>query len=367
MECHYHPDLKAVTTCKICGQPICNKCSIKMTGGDIWCYSCLKKSEENNLKWLKKFRIIAIIGVILWILVLFLNIKEHGTGGIIRGLIIGFFVACLPISYFYNFKYVLKSPEAAKTSVIIKFIVMLILGPFVLIKAIKYYKDLERGLKNNKEVEKELEEANTKDFCDFFDRDIIYLEDDIKELEKAYDAEKMKLLKDDLRFTKESIEDEKMKKEGENGKIKDEVLKNYSERLEKIIERIKALDKKHPSSISIYDKLPFQKVEKMNQENNINKRKKTKEEEEYIEIKRDLYIENILDMENKIKKLEINYNVQDLKGLKNDIEYRNITIESELYKPNNSYGKMDDEVLEIFDERLKNLRERLETLESKYQ
>ena len=366
MECHYHPDVKAVTTCKKCGEPICKNCSIEMTGGDIWCYSCLKKREEERIKILKKFRIIAIIGVILWILVLFLNIKEHGTGGIIRGLIIGFLVACLPISYFYNSNLV-ESPEAAKTSVIIKFIVRFILGPFILVKAIKFYKFLEEGGKANERIEKELEEANTKDFCDFFDRDIIYLEDDIKELEKAYDAEKMKLLKDDLRFTKESIEDEKMKKEGENGKIKDEVLKNYSERLEKIIERIKALDKKHPSSISIYDKLPFQKVEKMNQENNINKRKKTKEEEEYIEIKRDLYIENILDMENKIKKLEINYNVQDLKGLKNDIEYRNITIESELYKPNNSYGKMDDEVLEIFDERLKNLRERLETLESKYQ
>ena len=366
MECHYHPDLKAVTTCKICGQPICEQCSIEMTGGDIWCYSCFKKREEKRVKILRNFRIVAIIGVILWILVLFLNIKEHGTGGIIRGLIIGFLVACLPISYFYNSNLV-ESPEVAKTSVIIKFIVRFILGPLILIKAIKFYKFLEEGGKTNERIEKELEEANTKDFCDFFDRDIIYLEDDIKELEKAYDAEKTKLLKDDLRFTKESIEDEKMKKEGENGKIKDEVLKNYSERLEKIIERIKALDKKHPSSISIYDKLPVQKVEKMNQENNINKRKKTKEEEEYIEIKRDLYIENILDMENKIKKLEINYNVQDLKGLKNDIEYRNITIESELYKPNNSYGKMDDEVLEIFDERLKNLRERLETLESKYQ
>ena len=366
MECHYHPDLKAVTTCKICGQPICKQCSISMASGDIWCYSCFKKREEKRVKILRNFRIVAIIGVILWILVLFLNIKEHGTGGIIRGLIIGFFVACLPISYFYNSN-MMESPEAAKASVIIKFIVRFILGPLILIKAIKFYKFLEEGGKTNERIEKELEEANTKDFCDFFDRDIIYLEDDIKELEKAYDAEKMKLLKDDLRFTKESIEDEKMKKEGENGKIKDEVLKNYSERLEKIIERIKALDKKHPSSISIYDKLPFKKDKKINQENKINKRKKTKEEEEYIEIKRDLYIENILDMENKIKKLEINYNVQDLKALKNDIEYRNITIENELYKPNNSYGKMDDEVLEIFDERLKNLRERLETLESKYQ
>ena len=366
MECHYHPDLKAVTTCKKCGEPICRNCSIEMTSGDIWCYSCLKKREEERLKILKKFRIVAIIGVILWVLVLFLNIKEHGTGGIIRGLIIGFLVACLPISYFYNSNLV-ESPEAVKTSVIIKFIVKFILGPFILVKAIKFYKFLEEGGKANERIEKELEEANTKDFCDFFDRDIIYLEDDIKELEKAYDAEKMKLLKDNLRFTKESIEDEKMKKEGENGKIKDEVLKNYSERLEKIIERIKALDKKYPSSISIYDKLPFQKVEKMNQENNINKRKKTKEEEEYIEIKRDLYIEDILDMENKIKKLEINYNVQDLKGLKNDIEYRNITIENELYKPNNSYGKMDDEILEIFEERLKKLEERIKTLESKYQ
>ena len=367
MECHYHPDVKAVTTCKICGEPICNKCSIKMTSGDIWCYSCLKKSEENKLKWLKNFRIIAIIGGILWILILFLNIKEHGTGGIIRGLIIGFFVACLPISYFYNFKYVLKSPEHAKTSVIIKFIVMLILGPFVLIKAIKYYKDLERGLKNNKEVEKELEEANTKDFCNFFDRDLIKLEDDVKEVEKTYDVEKLKSLKDDFIFIKESTEDGKMKKEGENGKIKDEVLKNYSERLEKIVEKIKALDKKHPSSISIYDKLPFQKVEKISQENNINKREKTKEEEEHIEIKKDLYIENIFDIENKIKKLEINYNIEDLEALKSDIRYRSIIIIGQLHKPNNSYGKMDDEVLEIFDERLKNLRERLETLESKYQ
>ena len=91
MECHYHPDLKAVTTCKICGQPICKQCSISMASGDIWCYSCFKKREEKRVKILRSFRIVAIIGVILWILVLFLNIKEHGTGGIIRGLIIGFF------------------------------------------------------------------------------------------------------------------------------------------------------------------------------------------------------------------------------------------------------------------------------------
>ena len=216
MECHYHPDLKAVTTCKICGEPICEQCSISMTGGDIWCYSCLKKSEENKLKWLKNFRIIAIIGVILWILILFLNIKEHGTGGIIRGLIIGFFVACLPISYFYNFKYVLKSPEHAKTSVIIKFIVMLILGPFVLIKAIKYYKDLERGLKNNKKVEKELEEANTKGFCFVHDDLILDLEDNIKELEKNYNVEDMIEFKKCFIVLKENTENEKRRRKWKN-------------------------------------------------------------------------------------------------------------------------------------------------------
>jgi len=61
------------------------------------------------------------------------------------------------------------------------------------------------------------------------------------------------------------------------------------------------------------------------------------------------------------------YNIEDLEALKSDIRYRSIIIIGQLHKPNNSYGKMDNEVLEIFDERLKNLRERLETLESKYQ
>ena len=365
MECHYHPDVKAVTTCKKCGKPICRNCSIEMTSGDIWCYSCLKKREEERLKILKKFRIVAIIGVILWVLVLFLNIKEHGTGGIIRGLIIGFLVACLPISYFYNSNLV-ESPEAAKTSVIIKFIVKFILGPFILVKAIKFYKFLEEGGKANERIEKELEEANTKDFCDFFDRDIIYLEDDIKELEKAYDAEKMKLLKDDLRFIKESIEDEKMKKEGENGKIKDEVLRNYEERLEKVIERKKTLEKKYPSSISNYDKLAFQKVKKMNHESDKKKRKKTKQEEEHIEEKKDLYIEIILDIENKVKKLEENYNIEDVEKVKANLDFWTRFIRIWKLKKEHNYGKEDDEVLEIFDERLKKLEEKIKTLESKY-
>ena len=326
----------------------------------------LKKSEENKLKWLKNFRIIAIIGGILGILILFLNIKEHGTGGIIRGLIIGFFVACLPISYFYNFKYVLKSPEAAKTSVIIKFIVMLILGPFVLIKAIKYYKDLERGLKNNKEVEKELEEANTKDFCERNESWILDIEVRAKELEKKYNVEDMRIFKDRCIFMKEVIEDAKNIKEGENGKIKDEVLKDYEERLEKVIERKKTLEKKYPSSISNYDKLAFQKVKKMNHESDKKKRKKTKQEEEHIEEKKDLYIEIILDIENKVKKLEENYNIEDVEKVKANLDFWTRFIRIWKLKKEHNYGKEDDEVLEIFDERLKKLEEKIKTLESKY-
>lgn len=49
----------------------------------------------------------------------------------------------------------------------------------------------------------------------------------------------MRIFKDRCIFMKEVIEDAKNIKEGENGKIKDEVLKNYEERLEKVIERKK--------------------------------------------------------------------------------------------------------------------------------
>ena len=365
MECHYHPDLKAVTTCKICGQPICEQCSIEMTGGDIWCYSCFKKREEKRVKILRNFRIVAIIGVILWILVLFLNIKEHGTGGIIRGLIIGFFVACLPISYFYNSN-MMESPEAAKTSIIIKFIVRFILGPLILIKAIKFYKFLEEGGKANERIEKELEEANTKGFCERNESWILDIEVRAKELEKKYNVEDMRIFKDRCIFMKEVIEDAKNIKEGENGKIKDEVLKNYEERLEKVIERKKTLEKKYPSSISNYDKLAFQKVKKMNHESDKKKRKKTEQEEEHIEEKKDLYIEIILDIENKVKKLEENYNIEDVEKVKANLDFWTRFIRIWKLKKEHNYGKEDDEVLEIFDERLKKLEEKIKTLESKY-
>lgn len=59
----------------------------------------------------------------------------------------------------------------------------------------------------------------------------------------------MRIFKDRCIFMKEVIEDAKNIKEGENGKIKDEVLKNYEERLEKVIERKKNLRKKNTLAV----------------------------------------------------------------------------------------------------------------------
>ena len=58
----------------------------------------------------------------------------------------------------------MESPEAAKTSVIIKFIVRLILGPLILIKAIKFYKFLEEGGKTNERIEKNWKRQTQKIF-----------------------------------------------------------------------------------------------------------------------------------------------------------------------------------------------------------
>ena len=84
----------------------------------------------------------------------------------------------------------MESPEAAKTSVIIKFIVKFILGPFILVKAIKFYKFLEEGGKANERIEKELEEANTKDFCEKNESWILDIEVRAKELEKKYNVDR---------------------------------------------------------------------------------------------------------------------------------------------------------------------------------
>mgnify|MGYP000979250391 CR=1 FL=1 len=78
-------------------------------------------------------------------------------------------------------------------------------------------------------------------------------------------------------------------------------------------------------------------------------------------------IEIILDIENKVKKLEENYNIEDVEKVKANLDFWTRFIRIWKLKKEHNYGKEDDEVLEIFDERLKNLRERLETLESKYQ
>ena len=84
--------------------------------------------------------------------------------------------------------------------------------------------------------------------------------------------------------------------------------------------------------------------------------------------KKNLFIEIILDIENKIKKLEENYNIEDIKKLKYKIqeEIKFIEKREKLYIEQD-YGKMDDEVLEIFEEKLKKLEERIKALESKYQ
>ncbi len=104
----------------------------------------------------------------------------------------------------------------------------------------------------------------------------------------------------------------------------------------------------------------------MNHESDKKKRKKTKQEEEHIEEKKDLYIEIILDIENKVKKLEENYNIEDVEKVKANLDFWTRFIRIWKLKKEHNYGKEDDEVLEIFDERLKKLEEKIKTLESKY-
>ena len=88
---------------------------------------------------------------------------------------------------------------------------------------------------------------------------------------------------------------------------------------------------------------------------------------EHIEEKKDLYIEIILDIENKVKKLEENYNIEDVEKVKANLDFWTRFIRIWKLKKEHNYGKEDDEVLEIFDERLKKLEEKIKTLESKYQ
>ena len=77
-------------------------------------------------------------------------------------------------------------------------------------------------------------------------------------------------------------------------------------------------------------------------------------------------IEIILDIENKVKKLEENYNIEDVEKVKANLDFWTRFIRIWKLKKEHNYGKEDDEVLEIFDERLKKLEEKIKTLESKY-
>lgn len=80
-----------------------------------------------------------------------------------------------------------------------------------------------------------------------------------------------------------------------------------------------------------------------------------------------MYIEVILDMESKLKKIEENYNVEDMRKYKADTEYWFGSIRCWKLKHEGEYARTDSETLEILEERLKKLEERIEKLESKYQ
>lgn len=366
MDCQYHPGYKAIKTCEQCGAPVCQRCAIDITGGHTICHSCFMKGEERDAKWLRNFKIIAIIGILLFLYILYLGISKKGSSLLLRSIIVGGFVGSFPMAYFYMKTAV---PEAQKAQIEkgIQIITTLIIGPFLVYRAVQYYKMLENRLKRNKEIEGKIEDIEAEGFIKESDEWIADLEFRAKELEIKYNVENMRKFRDISMVLREIIEDSKRTKVGQNGKIKDEILKEYEEKLEKIERRRKALEEKYPSSISSFDKLSFQKVNKIAQATDEKKREKTKEEEEHTEKKRDLYIEVILDMESKLKKIEENYNVEDMRKYKADTEFWFGSIRCWKLKHEGEYARTDSETLEILEERLKKLEERIEKLESKYQ
>lgn len=158
MNCYYHPNTPAVATCRDCGKAICRDCVTEMTNGDLLCPSCLESLGYYQLNWLKKFKKRIIAGGILGGIFLFFMIKELGTAGIIWGLIIGFFLFCLPVSYFVFGEtpdpYVPTSLESAGKLELLKFSISFITSPIGLIKSIDKYKRMkaaaESNLKNKK-------------------------------------------------------------------------------------------------------------------------------------------------------------------------------------------------------------------------
>ena len=125
MNCYHHPNTSAVATCRDCGKAICKDCTTEMSNGDLLCPSCLKSLGYYQLNWLKRFKKRLITGGILGVMFAYLIIKEAGTAGIIWGLVIGFFIACLPVAYFVSGPtpdpYVPTSLESAGKLEILKF------------------------------------------------------------------------------------------------------------------------------------------------------------------------------------------------------------------------------------------------------
>ena len=158
MNCFYHPNTSAVATCRDCGKAICRDCTTEMKDGSLLCPSCLESLGLYQLNWLKKFKKRLIVGGIIGAAFLFLVIKEAGTAGILWGFIIGFFIACLPVSYFVSGEtpdpYVPTSLESAGKLELLKFSISFITSPIGLIKSIGKYKRMkaaaESNLKNKK-------------------------------------------------------------------------------------------------------------------------------------------------------------------------------------------------------------------------
>ena len=158
MNCYYHPNTPAVATCRDCGKAICKDCTTEMSNGDLLCPSCLKSLGYYQLNWLKRFKKRLITGGILGVMFAYLIIKEAGTAGIIWGLVIGFFIACLPVAYFVSGPtpdpYVPTSLESAGKLELLKFAIAFITSPIGLIRGIREYKIMKAAAESNLKIKK---------------------------------------------------------------------------------------------------------------------------------------------------------------------------------------------------------------------
>ena len=106
-------------------------------------------------------------------------------------------------------------------------------------------KVLETFEKRLKEIDRRVEVLNIKSSYDNCEKALLYMEEDIKELEKNYNIEDMKELKENFEFWNDALKKEKEVKEGEYGKKDDKVLKAFEERIKEIERKIKILEAKH--------------------------------------------------------------------------------------------------------------------------